>query len=269
MRGLIVNADDLGAYAERSNAILRAFSDGVVSSATLICNGDDAADAARKAREIGLPLGMHFTITDGRPLAPATCVPTLVNDAGMLLDRDALRSALQAGRVRSEDIARECEAQLDWFMRHCGMPTHIDGHQHMHVHPCVLPVCCAVIQAHGIQRMRIPDEALPSQAPMHLRAAVADATRARSNVSARSIRAPRFCGMLFAARACLSTFAQLVAALPEGVTELMVHPGYAVEERGWFDMHPARQAELDTLLDPAAADALQRERVQLLSFADL
>lgn len=264
-----MNADDLGAYTERSTAIFAAFTRGVVSSATLICNGHDALQAATHAKSIAMPVGLHVNVSDGKPMSQPSEIPTLVDAAGMFFGRLGLRSALDAGRIDPCDIERECQAQFDWFFRHCGTPTHIDGHQHMHVHPCVLPLLTRCMAAHGIRRIRIPDELLPSSAAVHLQQAAFDARAARAFVAAQGLFSPMFCGMLFAEHASIETFTRLVSKLPEGITELMVHPGDPVTGRGGFDMHPHRQAERDMLLSAEAKRVLHSQGVALLSFADV
>ena len=63
-------------------------------------------------------------------------------------------------------------------------------------------------------------------------------------------------------------FAGTVAALPEGTTELMCHPGYPPREtRTSYALQ--RAVELATLTSVASRKALQEAGVTLVSFADL
>lgn len=51
------------------------------------------------------------------------------------------------------------KAQLQWFVETVGsLPTHVDGHQHVHVTPQVCDILAAVMKENGIQWTRIPVE---------------------------------------------------------------------------------------------------------------
>jgi predicted glycoside hydrolase/deacetylase ChbG (UPF0249 family) len=62
---LIVNADDLGCGPARDRGIFRAFQQGIVTSASLLANGRTFAEAAREARTLGLPVGVHLNLAEG------------------------------------------------------------------------------------------------------------------------------------------------------------------------------------------------------------
>mmetsp|Transcript_14246 Transcript_14246/g.34452 ORF Transcript_14246/g.34452 Transcript_14246/m.34452 type:complete len:133 (+) Transcript_14246:140-538(+) len=70
--GLLVCADDMGLCAQRDSGILSAFSQGIVSSASLLVTGSTAQDAARRAKEEGLMLGLHLNLTEGPPVSLST-----------------------------------------------------------------------------------------------------------------------------------------------------------------------------------------------------
>ena len=63
---MIVNADDLGASAERNAAIAEAFERGLITSASLLPNGPAFDDAV--ALVAGRVVGVHLNLTEGLPL---------------------------------------------------------------------------------------------------------------------------------------------------------------------------------------------------------
>ena len=65
MIALIVNADDLGVNTARDQGIFEAFEHGLVTSASLLANGESFANAANQAKVLGLPLGVHLNLADG------------------------------------------------------------------------------------------------------------------------------------------------------------------------------------------------------------
>lgn len=137
---LIVNADDYGAAPATTDAILACFERGAVSSATTMVWMQDSERAAEIAVERGLPIGLHVNLTmefDG-PAVPAEQAERqrrLVGKMGsrLGLTRWAYRPLL--GRAIRDEVA----SQLVRFEELYGHPpTHVDGHNHVHLAPNVL-----------------------------------------------------------------------------------------------------------------------------------
>jgi hypothetical protein len=104
----IVNADDLGKSEEIDRGIFEAHDRGIVTSASLLVDGPDAAAALRLAKQRpDLSVGIHVAFDDrGR---------WFIN----VQDPRAVR--------------RELDRQLEAFVRLTGAPpTHIDSHHHAH-----------------------------------------------------------------------------------------------------------------------------------------
>ena len=59
----------------------------------------------------------------------------------------------------SRQVKQEIHAQLQWFVDAVGLlPTHIDGHQHVHIMPQVCEIIAVVMKNAGIKWTRIPAE---------------------------------------------------------------------------------------------------------------
>lgn len=59
----------------------------------------------------------------------------------------------------TRQVKQEVQAQLQWFVDIVGSsPTHIDGHQHVHVIPQVCEILATVMKKNGIYCTRIPVE---------------------------------------------------------------------------------------------------------------
>lgn len=142
MRRLIVNADDFGISPSVNEAVIRCYRKGNLTSATLMANMPAAEDAAKLARENpGLSVGLHFCLTEGRPLSDC---PTLVDRRGVFLDRPRLLLKILRGQVEQGEVVREFLAQLG-RLRALGIAvSHVDSHQHVHMSPWlfkrILPV---------------------------------------------------------------------------------------------------------------------------------
>ncbi len=136
---LIVNADDLGLEQAETDAILDCFGRGTITSATAMVWMRDSARAAELARTAGIPVGLHLNLIE-----PFTA-PDVPEEIAATQRRvvDWLRSA-RGDRYMyhprwAPDFERCIGAQLARFAELYGSaPTHVDGHQHMHLVPNAL-----------------------------------------------------------------------------------------------------------------------------------
>lgn len=278
MRRLIINADDLGINAPRSHGIFQCAEFGVVRSATLICNGSDADRAAKHAREKGLPTGLHLNLTDGPPLCGSGEVASLLEGTGDFLDRDKQRRALDEETVDRVHIEREIRAQVEWFLDNHGQPTHLDGHHHIHTHPAVVPLLIPILDRYAIGFVRIPKEdplppygyVIGDQQLQTVRQLAAEAEAARTLFVANGIRSTdHFRGATLCGNASMKNLRHILTRLPEGTTELMVHPGSMTPIGSPFDLDPQRQTELAMMMNPELPALLQERKIELISYADL
>src|ERR687896_2728566 len=84
-RQLVVNADDFGISRGVNRGIVEAHRSGLVTSASLMANLPAAEDALTRAATCpDLGLGLHLTLSAGRPLSPPEQLPSLVDGTGAL-----------------------------------------------------------------------------------------------------------------------------------------------------------------------------------------
>jgi len=96
----------------------------------------------------------------------------------------------------SRQVKQEIQAQLEWFVDNTGsLPTHIDGHQHVHVIPQVCEILSVVMKKAGIQWTRIPvernlDECVWVEEPRKsfFTSVITEAQNAKSTFSRHGIR---------------------------------------------------------------------------------
>lgn len=136
---LVINADDWGAHAATTDAILNCFRAGRVSSATAMVFMEDSERAAAIGRRAGLPIGLHLNLT--QPFAGAA-VPEALRASQQRLTRHFRHIRLMRWvydpRIRGA-VERCIADQLDAFeIAYGSAPTHLDGHNHVHICPNVL-----------------------------------------------------------------------------------------------------------------------------------
>lgn len=168
---LVITADDLGYSADRDDAILAAFRGGGITRSSLLVNGMSAKTGLMKACNAGLPVGLHLNLTEGLPLTGESTLTTaslLQPGLQVMRGKMGFRDALVAGAIKEDDLVREVRAQLSHFFalhpEGC-RPSHLDGHQHIHVLPEVARVIARVLSEFpglaGVN-IRIPTNRLPS-----------------------------------------------------------------------------------------------------------
>jgi len=154
---LIITADDFGRSREINAAVLEAHRRGILTSASLMVAGAAASEAVEIARaNPSLAVGLHVVLVDGATVLPADQLDRIVDHTGRLPNSPAslgLRYAMSSA-ARAQARA-EMKAQFDRFAQ-TGLPlSHVDGHQHLHLHPAIFPSLCALAKQRGAKGVRI------------------------------------------------------------------------------------------------------------------
>jgi len=266
-RQLVVNADDFGFTPDVNAGIVDAHRRGILTATTLMANGDAYDDAVRLARETpSLDIGCHLVLIGGRSLVTGNPFPATVAQ---------LLAALARGRLRVYD---ELAAQVRRAAASGIRPTHLDTHKHTHLVPAVLDAVVRLARDFGIRWVRCPFDfpmnslGAPRLARLANGAAGLMRGRFRRTLAAHGCRAvDHFAGFQLTGRLGAVELVALAAALPEGSTELMCHPGYLTDAlRGAHTrLKESRQRELEALTAAETRRALKEHGIELISFAAL
>lgn len=254
-RLLIVNADDLGRTSGINDGIFDAHRGGVVTSATLMVGFPAAEEAARAVGEdlalADLGIGLHVTLTGGRPTLPPEDVPSLVDDDGRLPRRpDGLDGA------SPRDVLAEVRSQLARFRELTGgPPTHLDSHHHSHRLPVVCDALAEVAREH-----RLPVRNASADVRERLRGA---------GVATTDLFVERF----YAEEATLDAMLDIIrraGASDHRTVEVMVHPGRADRALQADSTYVAeREREIEVLCDRAVREAVAEAGFRLGHFGHL
>ncbi|GLS90202.1 carbohydrate deacetylase [Psychromonas marina] len=130
---LIFNADDFGLSESVNNGIVQCFKAGVVKSTTVMMNQPGVKNAADIYQQGLIPeVGLHFTVTAGKPLSPAHQVPSLIDDNGDFFGRAAL---MQKQDINQDHVYNELMAQYQAAIAAGFEINHLDSHHFAGVYP--------------------------------------------------------------------------------------------------------------------------------------
>jgi predicted glycoside hydrolase/deacetylase ChbG (UPF0249 family) len=248
--GVVVNADDLGVSPGATLGVLEAHNNGCVTSASLLVTTPyyrQAVDTCVKTCP-ALGIGLHFSLTLGRPASPPERVPLLIDATGRFRWTFTSLFRALAGRgdaALAAQIEIELEAQLARLHADGIRPDHINGERHVHRCPGVLEQVVAAAERHDVPFVRAgADIGTRFTRVEHLAALVMNggfvkswllsrlAQKSRVGLG-RTVRTPdRVASYLYTGRMDLILEELLFASADSGVTEVVVHPGIPEESRG-------------------------------------
>jgi len=291
---LIVNADDLGISPSVNDAVMRAHWEGIVTSASLMVNMPYCHDAVEGVRRHhpSLGVGLHISLTSGRPVLPPEAVPRLVDEDGMFrLGVASLSARLRSSRRTAilREIDREMHAQCARADALGIQLDHLDSHQHVHMIPAVHGLAASLAADRGLP-LRSAREPWGALRPRSRRLATwlvyggllkRDMLARNAGIIARRHRqaahADHYFGILDSGRMSRAAWLAIAASLVDGVTEVNVHPAFigrpdrlvCSRDDHRFFRSPHRAMELHALLDPGVRAALSSRQVTLTRFADV
>ncbi len=198
-----------------------------------------AADAVRRARALpDLRVGLHLVVIEGPAVLPPSAIPDLVDARGWFPSgqlRLGLDYALRP-RIRRQ-LAAEIRAQFAAFAATGLTLAHADAHKHMHLHPVVGRLMLDIGREFGLTRVRVPAE--PPAVLARCGTRVGAGARAlyywtrvlRSQVSAAGMTTTDHCfGIAWSGHMTQRRLRSLLAALPEGESEIYFHPAVGRDE---------------------------------------
>jgi chitin disaccharide deacetylase len=232
---LIVTADDFGLGEAVNLGVERAARAGILTAASLMVGAPAAADAVRRAHELrDLAVGLHLVLADGWSVLPRRQIPALVDADGRFgnnMVRDGVRFfALPAVRRQLE---AEIRAQFRAFAA-TGLPLdHVNAHKHFHLHPTLLDMLVRVGGEFGMRAVRLPRE--PAWAARRTGGAIAGPAVAgllspwlammRRRLRAAGIAHNDYAfGISDSGSMDEPRLLEILGRLPQGVTEIYLHP---------------------------------------------
>jgi predicted glycoside hydrolase/deacetylase ChbG (UPF0249 family) len=241
-----------------------------------------AVDLARA--QPSLKTGCHVVLIDGDSVSSG--LASLTNGSSRF--RSSLKEFAVAAvrkRIAADEIQREAEAQIRRIQAFGITLTHIDSHKHTHMFPQVLRPVLRAARACGIRAVRNPFEPLRSwprsmilgTPALWLRSAGVMAFRMFAGEFQRALKEEGMVstdgtvGIAATGKLDQKMLLSILNALPEGTWELVCHPGYSDADlkAAGTRLTTSREVELSALTSQETKEALARQKIELISYADL
>ena len=269
-RRLIVNADDFGHSAAINRAVIEAHTEGILTSASLMVNGDafeEAIELGRAHPKLGV--GLHLTLCRGRATLSWNEIPALVDKDGLFRT-----SPIAAGlkyffsSPAREQLRNEIRAQFEKFTRTGLRLDHVNGHLHLHMHPTVFALLLPELKNRrtAVRLMKDPisvDWSLGRGRHVyritHSLIFRALSGKARCALRREEIRhTEHVFGLLEDSRVTEEYILKLLPRLPDGDSELYSHPSLAEFRH-----------EYQALVSPQVKAAIAENGIDLIRYQDL
>lgn len=286
-RKLIVNADDFGLSRAVSDGIIWAARHGIVTSTSFLANMA-ASDYA--LQEVGsldeMPsVGIHFNLSQGRPLCNLSDVRTLVDSSGCFLSPEKVfRKALKFG-YRLSEIRTEFEAQCQFMVDRGFQPTHADLHHFPF--PQVFQAALGTARKFGIRSFRtyrnrlFVDSSLGHRLDLRMKCAIGNIRLLpkRSYYRALNSLASSVFGLKTADRRLsearmmtdptlsrMGLVKRLFANCPVGTNEWVCHPGFSDPDSPDDEfMRAVRASDLEIVCSEDLPELLRKCGIKLVS----
>ena len=265
-RRLVITADDLGRDEATDATITSLAADGLITATSLIVLSPHAAAALGPIRDLGLDPGLHATLSSEQGIAPWR---PLSDAAGLAADQGQLSSDPRRAlaTATAQEVLTELDAQLTWMHDHGARPRVLDNHAGtlygIHGRSFLTQTLrwCA-FHALALRLPRHPGTLLAAEP--HLAAAHRAAVELADQLA---VPLPAAICTNRATAAQHGRYENLrehmiaqVRTLPQGTSELVLHPSSAPGER-----LRARRWEARLLRDPLWHEALAQEVDELVA----
>lgn len=283
---LITNADDFGLTSSVTDAIIDSHLNGIMTSTTIMVNTEGTDYAIKKAKEIPtLGVGIHFNLTEGKPLSDPNKVPDLLNDKGLFKSNKEQRKNLLLGKHKLDQARNELKSQLEYLLDNGLTPSHFDSHHHITGVPLAFRASMEVAKQFNIHKARITGIDFWYQPgytnyPVKLKQTLLSLPK--SFIHHRNKRVLRKNGFITPDYKVLPAkvypfdknhirqFINTLSVLKEGITEISFHPGYLNSNpRDSEKTAQLRPRDLEVAKSDIIKNYIRENKIQLINYRSL
>ena len=239
---------------------------------------ENAVKLAKENKTLGV--GIHLNIVRGKPVSKPEEVSSLLNKNGNFLTIYPFVRKFILGKIEVEQIEKEFRAQIEKVFDEGIEITHFDSEKHVHSIPKIMRVVIKFAKEYKIPKIRFINEfCISFDVIRSLKTMVVSCLNRkmkRSILKAGILIPDRFYGICGSGRMNSKNLIKILTSIPEGVTEIMMHPGIIDEdyrkieqEYGPYYLKEERERELEALIDLKVREIIEGENIQLINYRDL
>ena len=282
MKKVIINADDFGLVQGVNEGIVKAHQEGILTSATLMANMPGFEEAVVLAGvNPNLGVGVHLNILRGQPVSPTKKVESLLSkELRFIPSVSSLLRRIVWKRINFDEVEREFRAQVEKVLEVGLEPSHIDSEKHIHLIRPLFRIVLKLAKEYKIDKVRFIQEYCVSPRPTQIFKSIfisLSSTSMKKRMVKEGIRSPdNFYGVCDSGLITEAKLRKALRGAKEGVTEIMVHPGFITQEMielekqiGPYYINKYREKELNALLDEKLPEVIVDMGIQLINFNHL
>jgi len=269
MKKLIVNADDFGLTQGINEGIIDAFENGILTRTSIIANAscfDHAVSLAKKCPR--MPIGIHLTLIEEKPLSGAEKIKSLTDTNGFLLkNHKGFLLRYLRKQIKLDEVNAELEAQIKKVLERGITISHIDSHQHLHLLPGIFKIALALMKKYNIHSVRLPRLAFKHLLSFKDSSLGALSLSCKKLLKNEKIAHPdRLLGLRLAGSLKEASLVRLLEDVREGITEIICHPGIAdaAFKQNYAHWRYDPYAELQALKSDTVKKALKQKNIELI-----
>ena len=232
MKCLIVNADDFGLDDHTVEWTIKGFECGALTSATIMAGMPATGKAVEYAKaHPQFSFGVHFYLVDEIPMCRPDEIPSMIDPkTGRLWQTRKFIVRNFLGLVSVEDLIREMRTQY-LAIKDAGVTiSHVDGHGHNHRLPQSIKALVELKDELGFAKVRRCQDLSVVGGKLGLLSRLINGPMQKRLAGAGFVMTDHF--LMNAGRTNdPKWFSKALESLPEGVTEIGVHPGIDEEWR--------------------------------------
>lgn len=284
---LITNADDFGLNNSITDAIIDSHVNGIITSTTIMSNMIGTDYAISKAKEFtSLGVGIHFNLTQGKPISEPSKVPLLIGSNGEFNPNLAQRKNFIFGKEVKRQAQLELDNQLIYLLDNGLYPTHFDSHHHITGTPAAFNASLNVVKKYKVNKARTTNidyvfcDDYVSRAMRKFRLKIQTIPKAlihkvnKYRLVSNKIITPDT--KILPSRVLplqsnhIEQFIKTLSILKKGSTEISFHPGYKYScSFDSDDTAKLRVRDFKILTSKDVLSFINKQNIQLINFKDL
>lgn len=222
---------------------------------------------------------MHLTLVGAHPIARGDIHTLLTREGNFLPNYGQFVKKYVSGQIAKKHIEYELLCQMQKVIGAGVKITHIDSHQHLHALPGLAEVIGRVAREFNVSKIKIPAEPIgflgmgvPNISRFFAKTAltICSLLAQRNYTSLGFFFSQHFFGMLAGGAMQQSSLLHILKELPDGISEIMVHPGKnnpVLKQLFPWGYH--WEEELEALKSKEVLGSIKNRGIQLTNYSEL